>query len=86
MPPRTREETSRPPDLGRAANLLCCLRALFGVTSRAEIIAWLLDAMPALSRARLSESLAAARKLTGSRLISAVLDDVEKLGQVLKVP
>lgn len=33
---------SRPPDPGRAANLLCCLRALFGVNARAEIIAWLL--------------------------------------------
>lgn len=33
---------SCPPDSGRAANLLCCLRALFGVNARAEIIAWLL--------------------------------------------
>ena len=33
---------SQPPDPSRAANLLCCLRALFGVNSRAEIIAWLL--------------------------------------------
>lgn len=33
---------SQRPDPSRAANLLCCLRALFGVNSRAEIIAWLL--------------------------------------------
>jgi hypothetical protein len=33
---------SQPPDPSRAANLLCCLRALFGVNARAEIIAWLL--------------------------------------------
>lgn len=33
---------SRPPDPSRAANLLCSLRALFGVNARAEIIAWLL--------------------------------------------
>lgn len=33
---------SQPPDPSLAANLLCCLRALFGVNARAEIIAWLL--------------------------------------------
>jgi hypothetical protein len=33
---------SQPPDPSRATNLLCCLRALFGVNARAEIIAWLL--------------------------------------------
>lgn len=33
---------SRSPDPRRAANLLCSLRALFGVNARAEIIAWLL--------------------------------------------
>jgi hypothetical protein len=33
---------SQPPDPSRAANLLCCLRALFGVNARAEIMAWLL--------------------------------------------
>lgn len=33
---------SQSPDPRRAANLLCCLRALFGVNARAEIIAWLL--------------------------------------------
>lgn len=33
---------SQSPDPSQAANLLCCLRALFGVNARAEIIAWLL--------------------------------------------
>jgi len=33
---------SQAPDPGRATNLLCSLRALFGVNSRAEIMAWLL--------------------------------------------
>lgn len=33
---------SQPPDPSRATNLLCGLRALFGVNARAEIIAWLL--------------------------------------------
>ena len=33
---------SQSPDPSRAANLLCSLRALFGVNARAEIIAWLL--------------------------------------------
>jgi len=40
--PVERRHMSQPPDPRRAANLLCCLRALFGVNSRAEIIAWLL--------------------------------------------
>ena len=40
--PVERRRMSQPPDPRRAANLLCCLRALFGVNSRAEIIAWLL--------------------------------------------
>lgn len=184
-----RRGMSRPPAPDRAANLLCSLRALFGVTARAEIIAWLLthksghpaaiardtgyfsksiqhtlnemkdsghinsrrdgrvkifwlkpgdwhflvtwsipsgfprwvdwmpifsaastylaalgepaldkrperiqaiqlrqaldDAMPALSRAGLAESLSASRNLTGSRLISAIHDDMEKLGRIL---
>ncbi|RYD48068.1 MAG: hypothetical protein EOP85_04295, partial [Verrucomicrobiaceae bacterium] len=34
--------TSVPPDPHRACNLLCKLRALFGVNARAEIVAWLL--------------------------------------------
>lgn len=33
---------SQSPDPSRVSNLLCCLRALFGVNVRAEIIAWLL--------------------------------------------
>lgn len=33
---------SQSPDPSRATNLLCSLRALFGVNARAEIIAWLL--------------------------------------------
>lgn len=33
---------SQPPNPSRASNLLCSLRALFGVNARAEIIAWLL--------------------------------------------
>ncbi len=33
---------SQSPDPSRASNLLCSLRALFGVNARAEIIAWLL--------------------------------------------
>ena len=40
--PLERRQMSRSPDSGHAANLLCCLRALFGVNARAEIIAWLL--------------------------------------------
>lgn len=40
--PLERRRMSRPPDPGRPANLLCCMRALFGVNSRAEIMAWLL--------------------------------------------
>jgi hypothetical protein len=40
--PLERRGMSRLPDPRRAANLLCCLRALFGVNARAEIIAWLL--------------------------------------------
>jgi len=181
---------SQPPDPGRATNLLCCLRALFGVNSRAEIIAWLLThesghpaaiardtgyfsktvqltlnemedsghirshrdrrekhfwlkpgawdflillsqphgfprwvdwmpvfsavttfidalaapglddapeqvqsiqlrqaldaAMPALSRAGLAESLTATRKLTGSQLIAAIYDDLEKLEHTIR--
>lgn len=41
--PVERRRMSRPPDPGRTANLLCCMRALFGVNSRAEIMAWLLS-------------------------------------------
>lgn len=40
--PMERRRMSQSPDSSRAANLLCSLRALFGVNSRAEIIAWLL--------------------------------------------
>jgi len=40
--PMERRHMSQSPDPSRAANLLCCLRALFGVNARAEIIAWLL--------------------------------------------
>lgn len=40
--PMERRRMSQSPDPSRAANLLCSLRALFGVNSRAEIIAWLL--------------------------------------------
>jgi hypothetical protein len=40
--PMERRGMSQSPDPRRAANLLCCLRALFGVNARAEIIAWLL--------------------------------------------
>lgn len=40
--PVERRHLGQPPDPSRAANLLCGLRALFGVNSRAEIIAWLL--------------------------------------------
>lgn len=40
--PMERRRMSRTPDPSRAANLLCSLRALFGVNARAEIIAWLL--------------------------------------------
>jgi hypothetical protein len=40
--PVERRHMSRPPDPGRPANLLLCMRALFGVNSRAEIMAWLL--------------------------------------------
>jgi len=180
---------SQPPDPGRAANLLFCLRALFGVNARAEIMAWLLShesghpaaiardtgyfsksvqhtlnemedsghlrsrrvgrekifwimpgdwdflikwpqphsfprwvdwmpvfcaittfvtalgepglddlpeqvqsiqlrqaldaAMPALSRAGLAEAMSASRKLTGTQLISALLDDLEQLERLL---
>jgi hypothetical protein len=41
--PVERRRMSQAPDPGRAGNLLCCLRALFGVNSRAEIIGWLLS-------------------------------------------
>jgi hypothetical protein len=40
--PMERRRMSQSPDPNRAANLLCSLRALFGVNARAEIIAWLL--------------------------------------------
>jgi hypothetical protein len=40
--PLERRGMSRIPDPRLAANLLCCLRALFGVNARAEIIGWLL--------------------------------------------
>ena len=40
--PMERRRMSQSPDPSRAANLLCCLRALFGVNARAEIVAWLL--------------------------------------------
>jgi hypothetical protein len=46
--PMERRRMSQSPDSSRAANLLCSLRALFGVISRAElataeIVAWLLN-------------------------------------------
>ncbi len=40
--PMERRRMSQSPDPSRAANLLCSLRALFGVNARAEMIAWLL--------------------------------------------
>jgi hypothetical protein len=188
--PMERRRMGQPPDPSRAANLLCTLRALFGVNARAEIIAWLLThesghpaaiardtgyfsksvqhtlnemedsghirsrrdgrekifwvkpgawdflitwsqpsgfprwvdwmpvfsaittfidalgepglddspeqiqsiqlrqaldaAMPALSRAGLAESLTASRKLTGTRLIAAIHEDLDKLVRILE--
>lgn len=43
------------------------------------------SAMPALSRAGLAETMSASRKLTGSHLISAILDDLEKLEDTLQI-
>jgi len=65
---------SPPPD--RPANLLCTLRALFGVNARAEIMAWLLT--------HESGHPAAIAKDTGyfSKSIQATLNDMEDSGQI----
>jgi len=41
------------------------------------------SAMPALSRAGLAESLTASRKLTGTQLINAIHEDLNKLENTL---
>ena len=42
-------------------------------------------AMPVLSRAGLAESLHASRELTGTRLLDAIFNDMEKLETILQV-
>jgi len=64
------------PRSDRAANLLCTLRAFFGVNARAEIMAWLLTHQ--------SGHPAAIAKATGyfSKSIQATLNEMEQSGQI----
>lgn len=75
--PMERRRMSQPPNPNRAANLLCSLRALFGVNARAEIIAWLLT--------HESGHPAAIARDTGyfSKSVQHTLNEMEDSGHIL---